>query len=336
MEPSKLSDDVARLLFRTDRIFVDGVGQEVKEKLQVNIYQNINTFSMGEKIRFPARLRGFTNFNNPGRYNYKLAMKIKGISCSASVSDGRRVVRLGEGHLGFPLDVLEMARQPTRRLFHDTLSQRNGVLFQALILGERQGIDHELRELFNRTGLGHVLAVSGLHIGLVAWLAFTLMKGLLSLSYHLALKTDIRKVAAISTIIPVVTYTCLAGFHVSSQRAMIMVLAYLFSIIIGREKDVWSTLCLAALVVLAMNPYALFSISFQLSFCAVVGILWLAPILFKMIPMPEEGDRLRNSLPRLLYTYFIGLAVVSLSAVIFLLPIIGLHFHRTKRELERY
>ena len=327
-EQPRISNEGGRFVLRSDRIFIEGIGQKVREDLQVNIFQNMRVFSPGEKIRFPAKLRPFNNFNNPGRYNYESAMKLRGISCTASVSDGRKVVLIGEGELEFPLEILEKARRPIRSFFRSALSPRNDALFRALILGERQGIDPELREIFNKTGLGHVLAVSGLHIGLVAWLAFTLVKGLLSLSYGLALKADIRKVAAIITVFPVVAYTCLAGFHVSSQRAMIMALAYLFSIIIGREKEVWSTLSLAALVVLAVNPYALFTVSFQLSFCAVVGILWLAPILYRKIPMPEETGGMRNTILQPLYAHLIGLSVVTLSAVIFLLPIISFYFHR--------
>jgi competence protein ComEC len=312
-EQSRISNKGGRFVLRSDRVFIEGAGRRVREDLQVNIFQNMRVFSPGEKIRFPAKLRPFNNFNNPGRYNYKLAMKLRGISCAASVSDGRRVVLIGKGELELPLEILEKVRKPIRSLFHNTLSPRNDALFQALILGERQGIGPELREIFNKTGLGHVLAVSGLHVGLVAWLAFAIVKGLLSLSYRLALKADIRKVAAIITVFPVVAYTCLAGLQVSGQRAMIMALAYLFSIILGREKDVWSTLSLAALVVLAVDPYALFSISFQLSFCAVVGILWLAPILYRKMPMPEEGGRVRNTILKPLYAHLIGLSVVTLS-----------------------
>ncbi|MBW1773790.1 MAG: ComEC/Rec2 family competence protein, partial [Deltaproteobacteria bacterium] len=88
-------------------------------------------------------------------------------------------------------------------------------------------------------------------------------------------------VAAILTCLPVIAYACIAGFQVSSQRAMIMVLAFLLSLVLGREKDLWSTLALAALVVLAINPLAIFSISFQLSFFAVTGILWLTPVLHR-------------------------------------------------------
>ena len=70
------------------------------------------------------------------------------------------------------MEIVEDARRPIRNLFRKKLSPPNLALFSALILGERQGIGPELREPFNRAGLGHILAVSGLHLGLVAWLAF--------------------------------------------------------------------------------------------------------------------------------------------------------------------
>ena len=140
-----------------------------------------------------------------------------------------------------------------------------------------------------------MLAVSGLHIGLVAWISFFLFKGLLSLSYKIALRTDIRKLASILTSIPVIGYTCLAGFQVSSQRAMIMALAFLWSLILGREKDVWSTLALAGLLILALDPQAVFSISFQLSFVAVIGILWLTPAVLNKIPFPMEKGQGKSS-----------------------------------------
>ena len=163
--------------------------------------------------------------------------------------------------------------------------------------------------------MGHVLAVSGLHIGLVAWLSFVFSRFFLSLFYRLTLKTDIQKWSAVITCFPVVAYTCLAGFQVSGQRAMIMALAYLFSMILGREKEIWSTLALAALITLAVDPHALFSISFQLSYCAVIGILWLVPAIFKRIPSgpePQEGYRVVTSR---LYAYVAGIALVTVSAV---------------------
>ena len=111
------------------------------------------------------------------------------------------------------------------------------------------------------SGLSHVLAVSGLHIAVVAWLCYTFLKKLLSLSSLLILRTDIRKLSALMTCLPVIGYTGLTGFQISAVRAMIMGLAYLLSLVLSREKEVWSTLAIAALIVLGLDPHALFSIS---------------------------------------------------------------------------
>jgi competence protein ComEC len=163
-------------------------------------------------------------------------------------------------------------------------------------------------------------------VALVAWFAFALIKGLLSLSYGWALRADLRKTAALLTCIPVVAYTCLAGFQVPSQRSMMMVLAFLFSMIVGREKDVWSTLAFAALIVLAVDPHSIFTIPFQLSFLAVVGILWLSPKIFSLLSFQAFG--VKKGLLYRGYLYFCGLAAVTLSAMVFLLPVTSFYFHR--------
>ncbi len=328
LEPARMSGEVARVAVNADTLLSGEGTRKIREKLQVTIYNHSRDFSPGERIRFPARLRPFRNFHNPGHYDYELAMKLKGFSWAASVSDGRRIVPMGRGHLGFPSEMLERARSPIRDFFQKNLSQQNNALFHALILGERDHISVEQREPFNMAGLGHILAVSGLHIGLVAWLAYAIIKGLLSLSYRITLQTDIRKLAAMFTCFPVLAYACLAGFQVSSQRAMIMALAYLFSMVVGREKEIWSTFALAAFVVLAIDPHSLFGISFQLSFGAVIGILWLAPTIYNKIFAPFGDPIKRGKIIASLWAYFGGLIAVTLSAMIFLLPIISFFFHR--------
>ncbi|MEE4351593.1 MAG: DNA internalization-related competence protein ComEC/Rec2 [Desulfatiglans sp.] len=299
----------------------------VNEDLLVTIYDPVTPIRPGEKIRFPARLRPFKDFNNPGHYEYEAAMVLKGFSCAATVSDGRYVVPMGPGRMPFPHNLLERIRAPVRDFLRDNLNTRDAALFYALILGERHSIDQDLRESFNKTGLGHILAVSGLHIGLVAWFSFFVLKSILSRSYRVILATDIRRLSALLTSFPVFLYTCLAGFQVSSQRAMIMVMVFLFSLIAGRQREVWSSLALAALVILALDPQAIFSMSFQLSFGAVIGILWITPVFLKALPSPH-GPREKRPLFYRLYLYFGGLIAATSAATIFLLPLISFYFHR--------
>jgi len=329
LDPPKIIDGkIAKIKLRAQELILKGDAVPIDEDIVVTVYNHIPKLEAGDKIRFPARLRAFKNFNNPGNYNYEEAMRLKGLTCSASVSDGRRIVPMGPGHLPFPRGLIETIQKPVRDLFKEQLDARNFALFRALILGERQGLDPALREPFNQTGLGHMLAVSGLHIGLVAWVAFFLFKWVLSRSYRLALEIDVRKMSAFLTAFPVIGYTLLAGFQVSSQRAMIMILAFLGSLILGREREVWSTLALAGLIILFLDPNALFSISFQLSFMAVIGILWLTPAILDKFHYLDNSQQVRMSFLNRLLAYFTGLVAVTASATIFLIPITCYYFHR--------
>lgn len=325
LTPPRISGETKRFELESEIIIVNEKAILVRDKLLTSVYKASPTFPIGERIRFPANLKYFKNFNNPGRYNYEEAMAHRGLKLNASVSDGRYIVPMGKGDLGFPLEILESLRRPIRNFLINNLTAKNQALYRALILGERQAIDPQLREPFNKTGSGHILAVSGLHIGLIAWLFFNLVRWLLALSYSLTLKTDIRKLAALISCLPVITYTCITGFQVSALRAMIMVISYLISILLDREKEIWSTLALAAMIILAIDPHALLDISFQFTFLAVTGIIWLTPCFQNLIPNPFSRSNGKNILD-MIFRYITGILAASISAFIFLLPVILFYF----------
>ena len=328
--PPRVRVNVATFPIHAERIFLAKEVKRVKINLLVKIYGYRGGLKPGERIRFPAKVKEFKNFNNPGSFDYRFYMKNRGLSFFATVSDGRYVVPMGEGDLGLAGRTLEKIRGPLRKFFIERLSDTISPIYSALILGERQGLTPELREPFNRSGVGHIMAVSGLHLGLVAWLSFMSLRWLLSFSYRLALMTDIRKLAAIVTTFPVIAYGLLTGLQVSSQRAMVMVLVFLWSFIIGRQKDVWSSLCLAAIIILAFKGDSLFTSSFQLSFVAVAGILWLAPLIYSRIPKFNRGNESfkRNKLLHAILTYTASLIAVTTAATIITIPLIAHHFHR--------
>ncbi len=329
LQPPQVHKKTVKFSVLARTVFFRGKSIPAGEKMLITVYRNIpENLLPGGNLRFPARLRAFSNFRNPGCYDYETAMKIKGFSCAGAVSDGRRIEARGKTSLPFPYGYLELLKQPLREFFHRTLSPEDEKLFNALILGERRGIDKTLREPFNRTGLGHVLAVSGLHIGLVAWLSFFFLKWLMARSYRLTLAINVRKAAAVLTCIPVILYASLAGLQISCQRAMIMALVFFGSILLDREKDIWSTLALAAFIVLAIEPMSLFSIGFQLSFTAVLGILWLAPPFLSTKSVPAKNLNRITSLWFRLKRGLTGLVVISLAAQIILLPLIVQYFHR--------
>jgi competence protein ComEC len=328
--PPRVRVSMATVPVRATRVFLPKGVERVKINLLAKIYGYRGGLKVGDRIRFPAKLKEFTNFNNPGGFDYQSYMKRRGISLVALVSDGQYVVPMGRGDLGLVTKALERIRGPLRRFFREKLPATVSPIYTALILGERQGLTSRLREPFDRSGVGHIMAVSGLHLGLVAWLSYMTLRWLLSLSYRLTLMTDVRRLAAIITTVPVTGYGLITGLHVSSQRAMIMVLVFLWSVVIGREKDVWSSLSLAALIILTIRGDSLFATSFQLSFVAVAGILWLAPVIIFLVPKFLMGDHYEKGsylLPTVL-KYVVGLIAVTTAATIITVPLLAHHFYR--------
>jgi len=326
----KVRGSIAKVLIHGEKIFSAKEYKAIEVNLQLKIYKYRGVLKPGDKIRFPAILREFKNFNNPGRFNYKFYMENLGISFMAVTRNGKYVVPMGKGDLGIIENALERARGPVRNFLNAHLPFYSCPIYKALILGERQEITNEIRAPFDRAGVGHIMAVSGLHLGLVAWFFFKFTKWLLSLSYRLTLMVDIKKLAAIITTVPVITYGLITGLQVSSQRAMIMVLVFLWSFIIGREKDVWSSLSIAAIVVLSLNGDALFTTSFQLSFITVAGILYLSPLILSWLLNIKNKDDLLSGRRKFnpILSYTAGLIAVTTSATIVTIPLMSYYFHR--------
>jgi len=274
-----------------------------------------------DHIRFLCRLKKIKGFKNPGSFNYKAYMERIGIRYKAYISDPRYIVYMGKGRLPFPYNIEELLKLPIRRFFKKELSERDFQILSAIILGERKGLDPEIKEMINRAGLGHILAVSGLHIGLIAWISFMAVRWLILRSYRLTLSFDPEKLSSAITIFPVLLYCLISGLRLPTQRAMIMILIYLISIIFEKQDDIISSLCLAGAIILSIHPESIFSPSFQLSFISVTGIILL---------MSHIKAAIRRFFKRegLFFDYIIDLISVTLSALIILLPILLYYFYR--------
>ena len=133
--------------------------------------------------------------------------------------------------------------------------------------------------------MGHLLAISGLHIGIVATVTFAIFRWIVAWLWPILWAGWTRRTAAILTFVPVLAYGFLAGMSPSTQRAVIMVSVFLLTLLFDRDQDLINTICIAGMLILVINPPSLFSISFQLSFTAVLvivcGMSLMRPILKK-------------------------------------------------------
>ena len=144
---------------------------------------------------------------------------------------------------------------------------------RALIIGDRGGIDRHLRDVFALTGMAHMLVISGLHLGFVAAVGFVLVRLCCIPFPRLMILGYANKLAAIGSGLGVLAYAAIAGTHVSTLRALIMVLCYVGAVMANRSREIVASLALAAVIICFALPGSSLDVGFQLSFAAVLGIL---------------------------------------------------------------
>jgi competence protein ComEC len=237
-------------------------------------------------------------------------------------------VRIGEASKYSPLHMIERMRNHIRNYLTKETHPLSSGIFKALVLGERGDIPEEITEQFTVAGIAHLLAISGDHLGIVALLSFSLLLWILKRSEFLLLSISVKKWAAGLTIPFILLYTFIAGGGISVIRATIMVITFFLSILFGRERNLLHTLALAAFLILLFSPPSIFDVSFQLSFLAVLSILYLVPRLFRWqkeeeILLPKE-----TSWKQRLWVYLKISLVVTAVAILGTAPFVALHFNR--------
>ena len=265
-------------------------------------------FKYGDKVQVFGKLSQPYWSGNIGTFNYKKYLERHHIHGVMKIKDAEniKIVARNEGNfiIGKALTLKNMIKMVNKR----SLPDPQAAMLNGILLGMRENIPQQIFDMFKKSGIVHILAVSGLHVGLILLMFWGFLK----------LCRIPQKVAALILILLVTLYCMVTGMRDPIFRTTIMALAVLTAIIIDREQNFYISMSLACLVLLLINPYSLFNAGFQLSFIATLGIICLTPILKELIPL--ERIKLK---PRFL---FIALAV-SLSAQISVMPIVAYHFN---------
>ncbi|MFQ5579213.1 MAG: DNA internalization-related competence protein ComEC/Rec2 [Nitrospiria bacterium] len=249
----------------------------VEGKFRLTIYQNEIPFRYGDQLEMTVRLRTPTQFQNSGAFQYADYRERGGWRGSATLPNDDHIRKVGEGGLGV-LRLLYGWREEIRIRILNSVEGPPAALLMALVIGETGYLTDPVREAFSDSGTAHILAVSGSHLAFVSLLVFGLTRWLiLRMPEPILLRISLWKIpaqwASLLTGMAVSVYAFLAGGRIGTLRALMMILIYLSSIWIGRGSDTKSSLSLAALLILFAQPQALFELSFQLSFLAVLAIL---------------------------------------------------------------
>jgi competence protein ComEC len=271
----------------------------------------------GRHIRFPARPAPVRGCANPGCASLEERLAAEGIFSRASVPLSRLSCLEQDGSLRYWLPRL---RLDVARLFEGRIGGTAGGLCLALATGSRAGLPRGVQDAFAATGTAHLLAVAGLHLGMVGLVVFFLVRRLVSRWEALLLRVPAQHVAAIVAFVAILLYALLVGWRVPAVRAALMAAAALALLLAGRETDIIAALALAAFAILALSPASLFEPAFQLSFAAIFGLGLAAPRLRAL------RERLTHGLiPPL--RWMVDLFLVSTTATLATAPLVAHHFN---------
>ena len=233
-------------------------------------------FHTGERWQLTVHLKCPHGNANPNGFDFEAWLLERNIRASGYVRQEDSNRRLAD-HVYRPGYVVEMLRERVAQRFQTVLGDRPyaGVL-KALAVGEQNAISPDQWRVFLRTGVTHLMSISGLHVTMISSLAFVLAYGLWRRSQWLTLRLPARKVAALAGALAALFYALLSGFGVPTQRTLYMLSVVALALWTGRASSASSVLSLALLVVVLIDPWAVFAPGFWLSFGAVAAILYVS------------------------------------------------------------
>ena len=274
----------------------------------------------GDRLRLHGNLRTPPGPRNPADFDYGAYLHRRGIRATMYVSRPEDV-RIVKRRTGILTRAVTDARTRVRASISVYVpSDTSRAILRALLLGDRSQVEDDQKEAFARTGLMHLLAVSGLHVLLVGMVLYTLLRPIL---HRLRLSWNaVEWLRAGSTMAVLVLYMLLTGSSPSVVRAVVMAGLLIGSILLQRTTHTLNTLGVAATVLLMARPTALFDAGFQLSMSAVAGIVVLNPRL---------EDACQRVLPEHLTNHAAGewlmsMITVSIAATLGTAPVLLHHF----------
>jgi len=247
----------------------------------VNPESSVNAVEIGERWQLNIRLRRPHGLANPNGFDYEVWLLEQGLGATGSVRSDKEGLNKNLRLDTFVFSIkncIEWSRGKLRdRILNALPNQPYAPIIVALVIGDQNAITQNDWNVFARTGVNHLIAISGLHISMVAGMAaaimFYLWRHSLFTRFQFPLLVPAQKMAALSSVLVAMLYVALAGFGVPAQRTLIMICVVAGAMWLDRKTSVTNVLFLALGVVLVVDPWAVLWPGFWLSFSAV-GIIF--------------------------------------------------------------
>lgn len=305
------------------RLRRDGVTVRLDRPLQIVLESGFPEYAVGDRVTARGRFRAIRGDRNLGWFpgpvvprGRRYAARLVVASAAWMRCDGR-----DPGH-GPGAAVLRW--RGAADSFWKSRPGAAGAILNALTTGERAGIPAQAQEAFLRSGLTHLLAISGMNVGFLAALVFLALRWLLALSESLALRWPVQPIAAALTLPALWFFMLFSGGQIPVARAVLSGAAGLAAVVLWRRAAAADAWAVAGLALVAGDPPVLFSASFQLSFAAVAALLLVAP----RISSVGSHDPCIGAGASRPYRYARSLFTVSVAASAATAPLVAFHFQQ--------
>ena len=280
-------------------------GRRCRGTLLVYSFSKNNRAEEGDILRFHCVLMRPHPAKNPGGYDQAERLRKMNIYAIAYISSFEKS---GREPLSFYTRLAEAAHKDMVETIQKTLPQPEAAVLVPMLVGDKQSLSNEEKDAFTDAGVMHILVVSGLKVAYVAG-TFLLLFRIVGFK---------RRLASLFTIPFLLIYMTATGNNPPVVRATVMALCIFATMSLNRSSITYQALALAAAAILIVDPQALFSASFQLSFAATIGIVYLYPYLIR--PFQKFPWWLRNPVG--------GSIAVSLASQLGVIPLLSLYFHK--------
>lgn len=295
-------------------------------KIRVTVRTQSPDLIAGDSIRIRAVLSPPAEPVSPGAFDFARQAYFNRLGGVGYAVTSPVIIGKAEGQFS---DLVEGKRANLSALIRTYIKGDAGAIAAALLVGERGALSQETADKYRDAGLAHLLAISGLHFGLVAAALFFIARFSLALLPYAALNWPIKEVAAVFAWAGTLFYLIITGSPLPAQRAFIMTSIILLATILGRQPISLRLAGFAALVVLVLSPEALLSVSFQMSFAAVIALIAAYEAVRDNTTLFRAQDN--TSWTRRATLYLLSVALSTIVAEVAIDPIAAFHFNRIAR-----
>ncbi|CAK8163082.1 competence protein ComEC [Candidatus Xenohaliotis californiensis] len=247
---------------------INNTDPKIPKRARITIRQKIEQLKIGDTIKASIMLLPPQPNNYPGSYNFRMFAYFSGIGAVGYTTNTPTRIDYNKHS-----SIVNQLREKISNHLHATMPKETAAIASTLVVGKKSRVDHKTKEVINKAGLSHLLAISGLHMAMISTFSFYCIRTIMSFSIFLSVTCNTKKFSALLSAIISLIYLALSGNSISAQRAFTVSLLFYIAIIFDRCSNGKNSTMLSAIVILLITPESLLHPSFQLSFAAVCAIL---------------------------------------------------------------